>query len=117
MKFYFTVVLDGGDPVEVVASPVDQMAWERGGRDRSCGQLLTDLVGGSVRLVDIYSLAHAAMRRQGNYGGSLEEFEEAAEEVRLGRLAKEKPESDGDDRVEESPDDENPTLPGLSSES
>ena len=74
MKFFFEAEPDGGEPFRITASARDVVAWERGGKDRTIANLISN---GS--LVDWYALAHVAARRQGLFDGSLQEFEKSVD--------------------------------------
>lgn len=97
--FDFTITPDGAEPYPLTASSRDVLAWEKTGKGRSFQTLLTDR-----RLVELYSLAHIASKRQGLFDGSLAEFEESCD-LRAGR--------DDQDEDADGPD---PTQPAPSAE-
>lgn len=103
MKFFLTARFDDGNDIEVTAGPRDQLAWEKSAGNRALSQLLS----GDYRIADLYSLAHAALKRQGLYSGTLKDFEESAD-VEMGHKSK------GEDAAEVDDADENPTQPGPS---
>lgn len=102
MKIFMTVTFDDGRVEELTVGPRDQLAWETAGTDRSIGSLIM----GSDRIQDHYSLAFAALRRQGLYSGSEKELKAEAD-VEIGH--KDKPET-------EDHSDEDPTRPGPSAD-
>lgn len=75
MKLTFDVVFESGRTIKVTAGPRDQLKWEQGGSDRAFGSLL----GRGYRVADLYSLAHAALRRQKLWDGSLDELQDEAD--------------------------------------
>lgn len=98
MKLTFDVSFEDGKTVKVTAGPRDQLMWEQAGSGRAFGELLSR----SYKIGDLYSLAHAAMKRQGLYDGSLKELQEQAD-VELGS--------------EETDDDDHPTHAAPTSDS
>jgi len=68
--FDFKVKPDAGEPYDVTATTRDIVTWERGGKDRSFSQF-----GETMRMGDMYGLAHAASKRQGLFSGDLATFE------------------------------------------
>lgn len=105
MKFHMTVRFDDGREVEVTAGPRDQLAWEKAAQNRAVSQLLT----GAYRMTDLYSLAHAAMKRQGLFSGTLKDFEDSVD-IELGHKRKD------EDAPEVDVADEGPTQSGPSDE-
>lgn len=105
MQFFLTIKFDDGREVEVTAGPRDQLAWEKTAQNRS----LSQLIGGELRVSDLYSLAHAAAKRQGLYTGSLKDLEESAD-VEYGHSSK------GEDAPAKDVADENPTQSGPSND-
>jgi len=94
MKFRMTARPDSGEPFEITAGPRDQLAWERAAPGRAYSALLS-----GHSMTDLYSLAHAAAKRQGLYAGSLAQFEEAVE-LEVGHTlttAEDSPEVEDDD--------------------
>ena len=87
MKVTFDVSFEDGRQIKVTAGPRDQLVWEQGGSDRAFGQLLSR----QYKIGELYSLAHAAMKRQGLYDGTLKDLQERAD-VEIGSE-----ESDEDD--------------------
>jgi hypothetical protein len=98
MKLTFDVSFESGKQVKVTAGPRDQLAWEQGGSGRAFGELLSR----NYKIGDLYSLVHAAMKRQGLYDGSLKDLQAEAD-VELGS--------------EESDDDDHPTHADPTSDS
>lgn len=64
----------GREDYTVVADARDQLQWERAKEGRAFGNLLTL----SVQIEDLYSLAHIASLRTGQYAEDLEKFEQTA---------------------------------------
>ena len=73
----FKVQRDGGDEFEVKATTRDVLLWEKA----KPGKRAFSNFAGGASMVDMYSLAHTAARRQGLFDGSLQEFEESCELV------------------------------------
>jgi hypothetical protein len=67
----FLVKPDGGEPYELTAHARDVLLWERAGRDRAFSDFAKRLT-----MVNMYSLAYFAAKRQGLWTGTLAEFEE-----------------------------------------
>lgn len=68
--FDFKVTPDDGDEFTVTADSRDVLAFERASKSRTLGNLVEDR-----SYVDLYRLAHIASKRQGNFTGTLDEFE------------------------------------------
>lgn len=79
MKLTFDVSFEDGKQIKVTAGPRDQLLWEQGGNDRAFG----DLLSRRYKVGELYSLAHAALKRQGLWDGSLRELQDQAD-VELG---------------------------------
>jgi hypothetical protein len=77
VKFRFTAEFDDGEKIEITAHPRDQLAWEKENPGRAVSSLIQD----NVRLVDTYSLAWTAAKRQGLFAGDLAKFEELVDLV------------------------------------
>lgn len=77
LKFRFTAEFDDGEKIEITAHPRDQLAWERENPGRAVSSLIQD----NVRLIDTYSLAWTAAKRQGLFAGDLAKFEELVDLV------------------------------------
>lgn len=106
MRFFLHAKFDDGRYVEVTAGPRDQLAWEKTAQGRAVSQLMD----GAIRIKDLYTLAHASMKRQGLYEGTLKEFEDSAD-VDFGHEK-----TEGEDAPEADREDENPTRPGPSND-
>lgn len=87
MKLWFDVVFDSGKTLKVPCGPRDQLAWEEAGSGRAFGSLLSR----DYEVGDLYSLAHATLRRQELYEGTLKDLKKEAD-VELGDA----PASEGD---------------------
>lgn len=75
--YRFTAVFDGDDePMLITATPRDQLAWEAQSPDRAIGMVATGWATGTHRVTDMYSLSHAAAKRQGLFAGDLTEWKE-----------------------------------------
>lgn len=72
--FTFYVTPDSGETYRVVAASRDVLTWEKGLKGRSFGDLAN-----SPSMSGMYGLAYAASRRQGLYGGSLQDFEQSVD--------------------------------------
>lgn len=104
MKLVFDVTFDDGrDAIKVVVGPRDQLLWEQGGSDRVFGSLLTR----AYKVGELYSLAHAALKRQGLYDGTLSELQKTAD-IELGK--EDEPAADATEH------DDTPTLAGPSTD-
>ena len=68
-----TVVPDDGDTVELKIEPRDALIWEKTGKNNP--SILEYLSRPSM--IEAYRLAHIAMKRQHQYGGSLKDFEDS----------------------------------------
>ncbi|MFJ8966047.1 hypothetical protein ACIRG5_42325 [Lentzea sp. NPDC102401] len=79
MKLTFDVSFEDGRQIKVTAGPRDQLVWEQAGADRAFGMLL----GRGYKVGELYSLAHAALKRQKLWTGTLTELQELAD-VELG---------------------------------
>lgn len=79
MNLVFDVAFDSGKKIKVTAGPRDQLRWEQGGSDRAFGTLLVR----GFKVSDMYSLAHAALKRQALWDGTLSELQDQAD-VELG---------------------------------
>lgn len=75
-----TVTFDDGRVEHLVVGPRDQLAWEAAEPGRAFGALFTQ----DNKISDYYSLAFAALRRQGKYSGTLKDLKTEAD-VELGR--------------------------------
>lgn len=81
MKLVFDVTFDDGrEPIKVTVGPRDQLLWEQSGSDRVFGALLTR----AYKVGELYSLAHAALKRQDLYDGTLAELQKSAD-IELGK--------------------------------
>lgn len=67
--FEFEVSPDGAEPFALKARWRDVVVWEKSGRDRSMGTLMTDM-----RAAWLDELAHLAATRQGLYSGTYAEW-------------------------------------------
>jgi len=65
----FKVTPDGGEPYTVTATSRDAYVWEKTSRGKT---VKTALEGGSI--VDLTEIAYYAVRRQGLFTGTLQEF-------------------------------------------
>lgn len=92
MKLTFDVRFDSGRTLKLTAGPRDQLAWEEGGSGRAFGSLLSR----DYSIGDLYSLAHAALKRQELYDGSLKDLKKEAE-VELGEPEASEAEAGDDD--------------------
>jgi hypothetical protein len=79
MKLVFDVAFESGKKIKVTAGPRDQLLWEQGGSDRAFGTLLVR----GFKVSDMYSLAHAALKRQKLWDGTLSELQTEAD-IELG---------------------------------
>lgn len=79
MKLTFDVSFESGKRLKVIAGPRDQLAWEEGGSGRAFGELLSR----NYKIGDLYSLVHAAMKRQDLYDGTIKDLKAEAD-VELG---------------------------------
>lgn len=68
----FTLDPDEGDEYQVTATSRDVYMWEKVYRGKSLGQLKANLLMG-----DLYALAHLACKRQRQFAGTFDEFEES----------------------------------------
>lgn len=104
MKIFMTVTFDDGADgrvEEITIGPRDQYAWEKAEPGRSIGSVLAE----HDRIQDHYSLAFAALRRQGKFSGSLRELTESAD-VEIGHKSK----TDVEDRSDEDPTQTGPSA-------
>ena len=97
-----TIRPDDGDPIELKIEARDALIWEQTGRNNP--SILDYLSNPSM--VELYRLAHIAMKRQHQYPGSLGDFQESFD-VLLGAL-----DADDDDPEDETGPD--PTGSGVS---
>lgn len=72
---------DGGEPFEVDVLSRDIIVWEKAGKDRSFSDFLE-----RMRMTDIYALAHAAAKRLGVFGDSLEDMESRCDVELVGEV-------------------------------
>jgi hypothetical protein len=98
MKLTFDVAFESGKKIRVTAGPRDQLKWEQGGSGRAFG----DLIARNYKIGELYSLAHAALKRQGLWDGTLQELQEQAD-VEIGS--------------QETDDDDHPTQQAPTSDS
>lgn len=69
--FTITVRPDGQEPFEVTATTRDVLNWEKVGKDNNIAKLQAQ-----QSVVDMYSIAHFACKRQQLFTGTLAEFEQ-----------------------------------------